>query len=50
MGEFNLNAYFGRLQVDDTGPEHKVKVGAAGPIAGADHFYGAQAAVSFSVR
>ncbi|GAA1972214.1 hypothetical protein GCM10009798_36710 [Nocardioides panacihumi] len=49
-GEFNLNAYFDKKQVDYTGPEHKTKVVGDGLIAAANHFYGAQAAVTFTVR
>jgi hypothetical protein len=49
-GEFNLNAYFDKKQVDYTGPEHKVKVVGDGLLAAANHFYGAQASISFSVR
>ena len=48
--EFNLNAYFGKKQVDYTGPEHKKKVVGDGLVAAAYHFYGAQGAVSFAVR
>jgi len=49
-GEFNLNAYFDKFQVDYAGPEHKMKVVGDGLIAAANYFYGAQAAVTFSVR
>lgn len=49
-GEFNLNAYFGKKQVDYSGPERKQKVVGDGLVAAANHWYGGQAAVSFSVR
>lgn len=49
-GEFNLNAYFDKKQVGYSGPGHKKKVVGDGLLAAANHFYGAQAAVTFTVR